>query len=111
MPTATVGTVHGVDGKTQNGFSPSAGGENAELMEYITLTDNFHSLPMKLFIDRTALDYANSEPDLERARDILYEIVRSNEDCPFDNNCELKRRVRSLRGESIAVKLSKDIYT
>ena len=80
-----------------------------EFNRLLTLTKD---LPSDLFIDQILIDYEYSPEKLEKTRNMLFETLRGNDDFPFGDSCELKRRVmtRSKSGESVAVKLTTDIH-
>ena len=75
-----------------------------DLMEYGRLKALTKDLPSDLFVDQLLIDYSYSTDKLENTRHMLFETLRSSEDFPFGEHCEMKRRVmtRSKNGSSSA---------
>ena len=76
--------------------------------KYMDLASN---LTTDLFINEI-LSHTRSDADsLCDIRLILYEAVKNIDDYPFDLNTELKKRKKMRRGDSIELKLARDIHT
>ena len=57
-------------------------------------------------------DYASSEPDLERVRNIYFEHLKDTHECfPYSDSDVLKRRLFTRSGEPVAVRLAQDIHS
>ena len=53
----------------------------------------------------------SSEADLENQRSMLFKLIKVCEEFPYGLQAELKRRVRTRHGDTVASKLAHDIYT
>ena len=80
------------------------------LAEYNKLSTLVKELPGELFVNRILLDYSKCDANLERTRAMLFDIVREDDDFPFDRDADLKRRFNTKSGDSVAVKLVNDIH-
>lgn len=83
----------------------------ADLIEYNRILTLMRDLPTDMFIDQLLLDYHQSETNLDHFRIMLFEMLKNTEEFPFDVESELKRRVNTRQGETLASKLAKDIHT
>ena len=85
--------------------------EKTEFQElFDKLKELFKGLPREMFVNRVLLNEASCEATLEQHRSILFEELKEVEDFPYGLQCELKRRVRTRNGDTVAVKLAYDIY-
>ncbi|KAH3873572.1 hypothetical protein DPMN_036810 [Dreissena polymorpha] len=83
-----------------------------ELDEYHSLIKMYRDYPKDLFVPELLRKYASSESDLERIRLKYFELVKyEHDDLPFAADAELKRRVYTRQGETVAVKLAQDIHS
>ena len=80
------------------------------LAEFNKLSTLVKELPGELFVNRILLDYSQCDVNLERTRAMLFDIVREAEDFPYDRDVDLKRRLTTKSGDSVAVKLANDIH-
>ncbi|KAH3885151.1 hypothetical protein DPMN_009141 [Dreissena polymorpha] len=56
-------------------------------------------------------EFSSSEIDLERIRNTYFDQLKQTcEDFPFSDDVVLKKRVFTRSGESLPVRLAKDIY-
>ena len=84
--------------------------DTTHLDEYNNLISLFKKLASDKFINRILVDYHSDEQELDRLRSLLFDALRAADDCPLDTNCELKQRKHTRYGESVPVKLAKDIH-
>ena len=84
--------------------------EQPEHLLYRRFQTIYRSLPKEMFISRIIKNVSSSEPDLESQRAMLFELVKECEDFPYGLQAELKRRVHTRNGDTVAVKLAQDIY-
>lgn len=84
---------------------------NGNIVEYNRLIILFRQLPTDLFVNQLLTDYSQSEIKLEETRLMLFETLQESDDYPLDRDSVLKRRVHSRSGDTIAVKLARDIHT
>ena len=80
-----------------------------EHLLYCRFQTIYRSLPKEMFISRILKNVSSSEPDLESQSTMLFELVKECEDFLFGLQAELKRRVHSRNGDTVAVKLAQDI--
>ena len=83
---------------------------HGHLAEYNKLSALVKELPGELFVNRILLDYSQCDANLERTRSMLFDIIREDDDFPFDRDADLKRRLNTKVGDSVAVKLANDIH-
>lgn len=82
------------------------------LEEYRSIVQLFREFPKDMFITQILQDYASSESDLERIRNEYFRHLKSlHQDFPYGEDAELKRRMASRKGDSLAVKLAQDIHS
>ena len=62
-------------------------------------------------MNQLLMDHRSCETTLEYMRSDLFEQVRQIKNCPYDKHCELKRRLHTRSGDSVATKLVKDIHS
>ncbi|KAL4221221.1 hypothetical protein ACF0H5_019485 [Mactra antiquata] len=82
-----------------------------KMTEYSKLVSIFRDLPTEMFVTRILKEYSNCESNLNRTRYNLFDRLRENDDYPFDQQSDLKRRVASKKGEPVTVKLAHDVHT
>lgn len=82
----------------------------SDVVEYNRILTLMQDLPEDMFVDRLLLDFHQSETNLDTFRFKLFDMIKSFEDFPFDSDCELKRRVHTRQGDSVASKLARDIH-
>ena len=51
--------------------------------EYRSILSHFHELPRDMFLAQIVRDYASSEPDLERVRDVYFEHLKDTTSNPL----------------------------
>lgn len=56
-----------------------------------TLTELYKELPTDLFVPRILKDYNCSESDLDGVRLLLFDSLKSYDDFPYGDDCELKK--------------------
>ena len=71
----------------------------------------YRGLPKEMFVNRVLLNEASCEVTLENYRKTLFEEIRESDTFPYGLQCELKRRVNTRNGDTVAVKLAYDIHT
>lgn len=81
------------------------------LREFNRLRDMFHDFPAELFVSNLIREFSSSEPDMEATRLLLFESLKSNDDFPYGEMTDLKRRVFTRKGDPVIVKLANDIHT
>ena len=64
-----------------------------------------------MFINRVLHSVAFSESDLESHRSMLFDLIKECEDFPYGLQAELKRRVHTRNGDTVATKHAQDIYS
>ena len=101
-------TVNFVDNGTDDTINLDG---NANIVEYNRLISKFRQLPSDLFVNQILSDYSQSEVQLEETRTMLFETLQQSEDFPLDRNSVMKRRLHSRTGDTVAIKLARDIYT
>ncbi len=74
------------------------------------LSTMFRSLPKDMFVECIIRTYHLSETSLEDVRSELFEHIKSLEEFPYNTNTELKKRLHTRNGDSVVLKLSRDIY-
>ncbi|MCG7879660.1 MAG: hypothetical protein N0C90_25530 [Candidatus Thiodiazotropha endolucinida] len=84
--------------------------QQPEHLLYLRLQIIFRSLPRDMFINRILKTVSSSEPDLESHRAMLFDLIKECEDFPYGLQAELKRRVHTRNGDTVATKLAQDIY-
>jgi hypothetical protein len=80
-----------------------------DLIELNALQKMLRDFPGDLFIDRLLIEYTNSEPNLDKLRRMLFDIVKEFDGFPYDRENELKKRVTTRSGDPVNVKLACDI--
>lgn len=78
---------------------------------YCKLVILYRGLPKEMFVSRVLLNEASCEVTLENYRSNLFEEIKETDDFPYGLQCELKRRVHTRSGDTVAVKLAYDIHT
>ena len=63
-----------------------------------------------MFISRILKAVSSSEPGLESHRAMLFEVIKECDDFPYGLQAELKRRVHTRNGDTVATKLAQDIF-
>ena len=71
----------------------------------------FRGLPREMFVNRVILNEASCEVTLENYRKTLFEEIRESDAFRYGLQCELKRRVNTRNGDTVAVKLTYDTHT
>ena len=64
-----------------------------------------------MFVSRILRNEASCVVTLESHRSELFELIKECDDFPYGLQCELKRRVHTRNGDSVATKLACDIHT
>ena len=85
--------------------------DHSNLNMFHSLRDLYHKVPADMFINEVLHMHSESEVDLERTRACLFEMLKSNEDYPYGDTMEMKRRVNSRSGDRVSVKLSRNVYS
>ncbi|KAL4216301.1 hypothetical protein ACF0H5_024027 [Mactra antiquata] len=81
------------------------------LEEYRFLVQLYHEYPKDMCVQHIVRKYTSSEIDLDRLRCLYFEHLKKvTDNLPFDQNCELKRRMFTRTGEPVAIRLAQDIY-
>jgi len=87
-------------------------GDFRVVTEYRAILSHFHDLPRDMFVAQIVRDYASSEPDLERVRNVYFEHLKDTHECfPYSESDVLKRRMFTRSGEPVAVRLAQDIHS
>ena len=84
--------------------------QQPEHLLYLRLQIIFRSLPRDMFINRILKTVSSSEPDIESHRAMLFELNKECDDFPYGLQAELKCRVHTRSGDTVATKLAQDIY-
>ena len=103
--------VHFADDVNDETYTPNVNDVNDNIIEYNRLITSFRQLPTDLFVNQILTDYSHSEVKLEETRSMLFETLQESDDFPLDRHCVMKRRVHSRTGDTVAVKLARDIHT
>ncbi|MES9881490.1 MAG: hypothetical protein ABW185_11475 [Sedimenticola sp.] len=74
------------------------------------LLNLFRNLPAEMFHNRVLQNFASCDASLEGTRSSIFDSIKENSDYPFGLQTELKRRVFTRYGDSVAYKLAKDIH-
>lgn len=86
--------------------------EDSTNSEFRELKSLFSDYPSDMFINRLLIKHSQCEVTLERLRcDVFDRLKYYDDDFPYGLQCELKRRVRTRQGDTVAWKLAKDIHT
>ena len=85
--------------------------DQPEHVLYARLQTLFRGLPKEMFINRVLHSVAFSESDLESHRSMLFDLIKECEDFPYGLQAELKRRVHTRNGDTVATKHAQDIYS
>ena len=84
--------------------------DTSHLNEYNRIANMLSKYSQEQFLNHILSETCSSETDLENTRAFLFEILRDSDTFPFDRNAELKRRKHTRFGESVPLKLAKDIH-
>jgi len=84
--------------------------DTSRLNEYNRIANMLSKYSQEQFLNHILSETCSSETDLENTRAFLFEILRDSDTFPFDRNAELKRRKHTRFGESVPLKLAKDIH-
>lgn len=86
--------------------------QDTEYQEILNkLHELFKGLPREMFVNRLLLNEASCEVTLDKYRSVLFEGLKESEDFPYGLQCELKRRVHTRNGDTVAVKLAYDVHS
>ncbi len=100
--------LHVVD--SENSFTNTVDDSDTAIEGRITrLSSLFRCLPKDMFINKLITAYKSSEEKLEDIRLELFEYTKAFEEFPYGAQVELKNRLHTRNGESVVVKLCKDI--
>ncbi|KAH3777587.1 hypothetical protein DPMN_179035 [Dreissena polymorpha] len=82
-----------------------------DVQELQSLVNLLKEYPPDMCVQSIVREYASSESDLDRIRCQYFEHLKQvNLDFPFNQNSELRRRVYTRSGESVAIRLAQDIH-
>ena len=85
--------------------------DNNENILYNQLQILYRGLPKEMFVGRILRNEASCVVTLESHRSELFELIKECDDFPYGLQCDLKRRVHTRNGDSVATKLACDIHT
>ncbi len=77
---------------------------------FTKLTSLARQMPKDMFVNKLLTSSGSSEATLETIRSQMFEVVKEAEDFPYGLQVELKRRVRTRAGDSLATKLARDVH-
>ncbi|KAH3800845.1 hypothetical protein DPMN_154488 [Dreissena polymorpha] len=83
-----------------------------DVQELQSLVNLFKDYPRDMCVQRIVREYASSESDHDRIRCQYFELLKQvNPDFSFNQNSELRHRVYTRSGESVAIRLAQDIHS
>ncbi len=74
------------------------------------LSNLYRTFPKDMFVNRMITTYSSSEAKIEDIRLELFEYLKALEDFPYGSQVELKKRIHTRSGESVVIKLCRDIH-